>query len=123
MEAPFYSPDLKLFKQVDGIAMGSPLGVSFHTHPHLKPKIYCRYVDDIFITYDNSETINELLQILNNSKLKFTMEKSNDNKLTFLDVLVQNLNDKFKTSVYIKPTNKELCINGNSECTAQLTHS
>ena len=45
------------------------------------------------------------------------MEKSNDNKLPFLDVLMQNLDDKFKTSVYIKPTNKELCLNGNSTIT------
>ena len=29
MEAPFLSPDNKLYKQIDGVAMGSPLGVLF----------------------------------------------------------------------------------------------
>ena len=57
-EAPFYSPTGKLYKQVDGIAVGSPLGVLFANfylghlekeifaaHPELKPYIYVRYVE------------------------------------------------------------------------------
>ena len=136
MEAPFLSPDNKLYKQIDGVAMGSPLGVLFanfymghleetlfKNNPHLKPKIYCRYVDDIFIAFDRQDTIDQLLFELNKSKLKFTIENSVENKLPFLDVLIQHQNDEFITSVYIKPSNKEFCLNGNSECSETFLNS
>ena len=40
-----------------------------------------------------------------------------DNKLPFLDVLVEPCNNTFNTRVYHKPTDNGNCMNGNSECT------
>ena len=58
--------DNQLYQQVDGVAMGSPLGVlfanmymahveerTFNSHP--PPGMYARYVDDIFITTTSDE--------------------------------------------------------------------
>ena len=67
-EAPFRCPQGKLYVQKDGVAMGSPLGVlfaeAFMAHieatvitPHNKPKIYCRYIDDIFISAADNDSI------------------------------------------------------------------
>ncbi|XP_076030423.1 uncharacterized protein LOC143018725 [Oratosquilla oratoria] len=60
-ESPFRGPDGKLYRQVDGVAMGSPLGVLFanfymglverrvFSDPLIRPHSYGRYVDDIFV--------------------------------------------------------------------------
>ena len=54
---------------------------------NIKPHIYCRYVDDIFIPVKSDE---ELIAIKNKlekkSVLTFTFEKSIENQLPFLDV-------------------------------------
>ena len=65
-EAPFRSPEGKLYCQKEGVAMGSPLGPTFanfyvgdlesdlfNNKPSLKPSIYVRYVDDIFLLVRN----------------------------------------------------------------------
>ena len=46
-----------------------------------------------------------------NSVLKFTYEMNINNKLPFLDVLVQTSESKFKTSVYHKPSDQGTCLN------------
>ena len=56
----------KLYRQIDGVAMGSPLGPTlanfflahielkiFAEHKNYYPKLYCRYVDDIFAIFTN----------------------------------------------------------------------
>ena len=72
--------------QTDGISIGSPLGPSIskvyisHIENKIfntikKPKLYVRYVDDIFIATQSHDEINKLKQILEkNSVLKFTTE-------------------------------------------------
>ena len=59
------------YHQVDGAAMGSPLGphlanifMNFHEQkwlqdcpPDIKPKYYRRYVDDIFVLCDSNEKL------------------------------------------------------------------
>jgi len=129
-EAPFLSPDGKLYKQIDGVAMGSPLGVLFsnfymgyvensifNTFPELKPKIYMRYVDDIFISYNEENKKEQLIEQFHlNSKLNFTFENESNKKLPFLDILVEHTDTQFITSVYIKKTNSGFCLNGLSEC-------
>ena len=72
-ETPFRSQNGSLYQQIDGVSMGSPLGPNianfymayveyklFHDNPELKPTVYCRYVDDIFLVVNN---INELLAL------------------------------------------------------------
>ncbi|XP_076045750.1 uncharacterized protein LOC143027993 [Oratosquilla oratoria] len=61
-EAPFTCPNGRMYKQIVGVAMGSPLGVLFANFfmgtietellAEARPSIYCRYVDDIFVRCD-----------------------------------------------------------------------
>ena len=128
-EAPFRCPRGKLYVQVEGVAMGSPLGPTFANYymgnlektvfsdPKKKPSIYARYVDDTFIQIKNESELVKLRDLFqNNSKLKFTYELSVNNKLPFLDVLVEPCNNEFNTKVYHKPTDNGNCLNGDSEC-------
>ena len=108
-----------LFKQVDGCAMGSPLGPvlanifmnSLETEflescpTVFKPMIYKRYVDDTFAAFSNSSQANAFLDFINSKhpNINFTMELENNNSLPFLDVLVSK-NDVVTTSVYRKKT-------------------
>ena len=60
-ESPFRSPDNNLYYQINGVAMGSPLGPTFAEFymcdlenrvllsDRLKPNFYAWYVDDIFV--------------------------------------------------------------------------
>jgi len=108
-----------IYKQTDGIAMGSPLGpmlanifVGYHK-PLLfdsttKPCMYQRYVDDtfaIFKTENEGEIFYNKLDLLHPS-LKFNMEKERNCTLPFLVVKIKKdtTGNKFLTSVYRKPT-------------------
>ena len=128
-ELPFKSPDGSLYKQVDGVAMGSPLGPCFSNfymgnlenkifeNSNLKPNIYGRYVDDIFLQIANEQQLIQLKdEFESKSVLKFTYELSVHNKLPFLDVLVNTNNNEFHTTVYRKETNMGFCLNAKSEC-------
>ena len=88
----------------------------FSQHP--EPQIYRRYVDDTFIKADCRETVERLRQKFEEcSSLRFTSEDSDRGTLPFLDILLsQHEGRGFSTSVYRKPTNMGLCLNGISEC-------
>ena len=87
-ECPFTHIDSSLFIQLDGVAMGSPIGLTFANfyicdleikilddNPHLKPTIYCRYIDDIFVGTQDMTKLQDLKTALqNNSVLTFTHE-------------------------------------------------
>ena len=70
MEAPFTCPRGNMYRQIDGVAMGSPLGVLFANfymgtiEEELmetdRPSIYCRYVDDIFVRFRNVDELKHL---------------------------------------------------------------
>ena len=126
-----------MYIQIDGVAMGSPLGVLFANfymgtvenrvfslHPELLPPIYARYVDDIFISTGSEE---EILTIVNafkqNSSLNYTHELEIDCKLPFLDTLVHRGPNSFSTEVYVKATNLGFCLNGASECPERYRRS
>ena len=123
-----------MYRQVDGIAMGSPLGVLFAnffmgtiettTLTDDRPSIYCRYVDDIFVRVKDHQELQALRQrLINASGLNFTFEESSGGRLPFLDVLVSARDAGFDTAVYVKATNKGLCLNGNSECPQRYLRS
>ena len=57
------------------------------------------------------------------SVLCFTCEFTQENTLPFLDVKVTLNRDQFMTSVYRKPTNIGLCLNGYSECPIKFKSS
>jgi hypothetical protein len=125
---PFRNIDGKMYIQRDGMSMGGPLGPTFANFymadlenrvmsmPNMKPKIYCRYVDDIY-TDAHPELLLEIKKAMEeNSVLKFTCEKAIDGQLPFLDVLTMYTAENFTTNVYVKPTDNGNCLNGMSEC-------
>ena len=72
----------------------------------LKPKIYKRYVDDIFVLFSSKEHLQPFVDYMNKQHkcLKFTSEAENDNSFSFLDIKITRHNQLFKTSVYRNPT-------------------
>ena len=110
----------KLYKQIDGVAMGSPLGptlanifMSYHERKWLqecpqdfKPSYYYRYVDDTFLLFRSSDHIQKFLEFLNSRhcNIKFTCEIENNDSLPFLDVNIRKSDNNFITSVYHKST-------------------
>lgn len=96
--------DNQLYKQLDGVAMGSPLGTTFADfymgHVEAKtlgnnsvapPKLYRRYVDDIFIIADNYQIIHDLKTSLEkNSVLEFTIELEKQHQINFLDLSLKS---------------------------------
>ena len=129
MEVPFRSPDGKMYYQIQGVGMGSPLGPTFANfymcnlenrilqQPELRPKTYCRYVDDIYVDVRDETHLVALRDAMENSSvLKFTYEVSNNNRLPFLDVMIDGQNNSYSTSVYRKSTDAGRCLNAKSEC-------
>ena len=120
--------DGKIFDQVDGVAMGSPLGpalanlfMGYYEQKWLEPdhgrlvKFYRRYVDDIFCLFENEHQAQTFLDFLNiqHPNLNFTIEKEYMKQLPFLDVL-NTRSDRLITSVYKKSTFTGLLQNYNS---------
>ena len=86
-----------------------------------KPSIYLRYVDNIPILTNYTTEINILQDTYQkNSVLNFVHELNKNNKISFLDVLIEtnNSNNIFTTSTYNPPpTNNNSCtLNFKSEC-------
>jgi hypothetical protein len=109
--------------------MGSPLGPTFAEFymcelenrvlldAQIKPDLYCRYVDDIFVIVRDEVHMMELRAALErNSVLTFTYEFGQNHTLPFLDILVQDDNNSFVTKVYRKPTDVGKVLNQESEC-------
>ena len=116
--------------------MGSPLGPTFanfymghledniFSDPTKQPNIYARFIDDIFVQVKDSQQLANLQNTFQqNSVLKFTYELNVNNKLPFLDLLIDNSQNTFKTEVYHKPTNTGQCLNGNSQCPQKYLNS
>ena len=110
--------DGQYYDQIDGVAMGSPLGPVlaniFMCHfeekwvlsNNTRPSIWFRYVDDTFTLFDNINAANQFLHYLNSShaNIKFTVEFEENNTISFLDILIKRNNHVFYTSVYQKKT-------------------
>ena len=116
----YFLCDCKIYKQVDGVAMGNPLGpvlanifLSYHESRWLtrcpirfRPRFYVRYVDDTFVFFSHESHVAKFVEYMNNqhANIKFTCEKQVDNRLNFLDVLVEKHGKKVSTSIYRKST-------------------
>ena len=101
-----------MYKQTDGVAMGSPLGpvltnifVGYFDSKLFfrvqKLTIYFRYVDDTFAIFKQESDVDDFLVTLNrlHPALQFTFEKEHDDKLPFLDIRVERTELGFETSV------------------------
>ena len=100
--------------------MGSPLGpildsisLSHHEENWLnkcpikfKPSFYRRYVDDIFVLFESSESADSFREYMSSKhqNINFTVEKENVGSLSFLHVKIYRKNGKFVISIYRKPT-------------------
>ena len=116
-----------MYKQLDGVAMGSPLGpalanifVGFHDSRRFdnttQPGVYLQYVDDCFVIFGSNLGCDHFQEKLNSLHLalKFTVEKEQNNSLHFLDVVVEKEGTGFLTSIYRKPTFTGQYIRWNS---------
>ena len=95
-----------------------------------KSPIYLRCVDDILILADNINKINILQDTFQkNSVLNFTYELNKNNKISFLDVLIDNNNgNNFTTSTYknplvITPVPSTLKVNAPSDIKKAIIHN
>ena len=112
--------DFLLYRQIDGVAMGSPLGPTlanaFLCHyekewldncpSHFKPIVYRRYVGDIFVLFSSKEHLQPFVDYMNKQHrcIKLTSETEQNNTFSFLDINITHQNNQLKTSVYRKPT-------------------
>ena len=117
----------KIYKQVDGMAMGSPLGPTFanifmsfleesflsQCPASFKPVFYKRYVDDTFLLFREENHAASFLHFVNtfHPNIKFTMEAESSNQLPFLDILVSRSNGQFMTGIFRKETFTGLGLN------------
>ena len=117
---PSFIFDNILYKQIDGVAMGSPLGPSltnaFLCHyeklwldscpPELNPAVYRRYVDDIFVMFKSKDHLLLFAKYMNtrHKNLKFTFDFEQNNSFSFLDVKITRGSNGFSTSVFRKAT-------------------
>ena len=95
---------MAFYTQVDGAAMGYPLGPSlanaflcyhetkwFNDCPEkFKPVLYKRYVDDIFILFKRPEHVKLFVDHMNSKhkNINFSFETEKDEQMLFLDVNV-----------------------------------
>ena len=124
--------DDQIYKQTDGMAMGSPLGPTFAnifmsslenqfldncatTH---KPKFYRRYVDDIIAGFQNEPQARQFLHYINQAhpNIKFTLETEANNCLSFLDISIHRCSQQFITNVFRKDSYTGLGLNFYSFC-------
>ena len=121
--------DKSYYSQIDGVAMGSPLGPTlaniFLCHyeeiwlsscpKQFKPVYYKRYVDDIFCLFKTEQNANQFHKFLNSRhrNMNFSLEKEENGCLPFLDVKITK-GETFITSLYKKPTFSGIYVNFKS---------
>jgi hypothetical protein len=121
--------DGKYYDQIDGVAMGSPLGPLFANafmsnfeRKHMNRlnelgiKKWWRYVDDIFASLEKKEQADEILEFLNEQhpNIRFTIEHEENNRLPFLDTAVVRREGRYTTSLYRKKTFTGVYLNWSS---------
>ena len=128
LENSYFTFNKTNYQQIDGTAIGSKLGRNYACtymgdweeellkRSKKTPKLYLRYVDDIFgIWDDNEESLEEFFELANaiheNIKLEMTTSTT---KINFLDVIVSQHEDGINTTIYSKPTDRHLYLHKNS---------
>ena len=110
VETTYFGMGADIYRQEEGLALGSPLspvlaniymeyfGEIVLGSTSLKPSMWLRYVDNIFILCPHLEDVQILLDDVNSIRpsIQFTTEKEQDNKLPLLDVLVTRTEQGFR---------------------------
>ena len=118
------------YEQIDGVAMGSPLAPTLASiflskleskidlYSSVKPKVYKRYVDDIFLVFSNPDDVSPFLDYMNSlhRNINFTVEVEQNSCLPFLDLLVEKTSKGFETEIFRKNTDTGLYTTPNSFC-------
>ena len=125
-----------LYEQVDGVAMGSPLGPlmantfmcniekQLETENKM-PAFYKRYVDDTLSAMPDVETASDFLTTLNNTRrsIDFTMELEVNSRLPFLGMDIIRNGCLLDTKVYRKPTDTGLLLHYHSHVDGRYKRS
>ena len=123
-----FSANSQMYKQLDGVAIGSPLGNTLtniflesreallmgKTRRHL---FYCRYIDYCFVVFkteDESAQFHCHLNQVHPVQSTFVCEESY--QIPYLDVMVMCKNGKILTTVYRKATFSGQYVKWNSFC-------
>jgi len=133
VEDSYFLFDNNLYKQIDGMAMGSPLGPLFANiflshyesiwlkDSPVKPVLYKRYVDDTLWLLPANSNVSDLMSYMNSrhNNMRFTFETETNNSINFIGLnIMHHEYDSSKhcytTNVYRKPTATQLCMNFNS---------
>jgi peptide-methionine (R)-S-oxide reductase len=118
----------QLYIQISGSAMGTKFAPSlacifvhiletkFLKNAPTKPKIWKRYIDDIFCVMKATDPeLDNFLEWINSlhPTIKFTMD-ANNNGIPFLDTFIQNDGTTIKMRPYTKPTDTKQYIHPTS---------
>jgi hypothetical protein len=115
----------RFYKSATGVVMGSPLSGTFaeiflqeleqnrlkHLLEGKKIIYYNRYVDDIFIIYDQNKIKQFKAQ---HRELQFTLNEEVNNQIEYLDLKLTNEEGQLEIGMYRKPTMTDVTINNNS---------
>ncbi len=118
----YFTFNNKTYKQVQGTAMGTRMAPSYanifmhaieykiqRIYREYRPKLWKRFIDDIFMVWQHGEAnLKQFERFINSdaihNTIKFTMEYSHTN-IAFLDVMVyKGNNGRIETTIYNKPT-------------------
>lgn len=112
----------KFYKSTDGLAMGNPLSgflseifldkmeADLETEG-LLPRLWMRYVDDVFAICDKEEAEATLMELNSrHGNIKFTMEVENEGRLPFLDLIIKRNDESLCFEIYRKPTHTQRLI-------------
>ena len=129
LECRYFLCQGEFYEQREGAPMGLSLSVvlanAYMEHLEesvlrsstMKPIIWRRYVDDTFILWPHGEdALHEFHQLLNSfsPSIQFTLEREQEHKLPFLDVMLCRDNGRLKTSVYRKATTSNVYLKYDS---------
>ena len=131
----------RVFKQKQGTAIGTKMAPSYavlfmddlerkllETSP-LKPQVWWRYIDDIFLLWEHGEeSLRLFLQHLNaaHPTIKFTADYSYET-VNFLDVNVSRHGEGLRTDLFVKPTDTHQYLEASSchpaHCKSSIPYS
>ena len=118
----------KMYLQKQGTAMGTRMAPNYaiiflHSvkqknlkNSKLKPRIWCRFIDDVFIIWTHrKDKLEDFLDYINrvHETIKFTAEHSTT-EVAFLDTFIYKLNENLATKVYHKKTVDKMYLHYSS---------